>query len=177
MTNSHRHIAYAAPIVALAFALLATGEAQASGDQLVLVPEPAKLIALILLFTALVFPLNALIFQPIFRVMDAREEKTAGTRKRADQIVADADAMLERYEHSIREVRRDAEEARKQTLVHARTDGGAETSRARGHAESEVGRARAEITAALEEARATLKAQSAVLAREVAERALGRPLS
>jgi F-type H+-transporting ATPase subunit b len=171
--NPIRHIAQAA----LVSALFAAGEAQASSDQLELLPDPAKLIALIVLFAALVYPLNALIFQPIFRVLDAREEKTSGTRKRADQLAADAQAMLERYENSIREVRHDAEEARKQALSSAREDGGVTTSQARAEAESQVTRARDEIAGALDQARETLKAESATLAGAVAERALGRPLS
>jgi len=177
VTKWKRHIVYATPAVALVFPLLVAGQAHASGDQLVLIPDPVKLITLIVFFAALVYPLNALIFQPIFRVLDAREEKTAGTRARADQLAADAEEMLGRYENSIREVRQDAEEVRKQTLASARVDGAGTTTQARGNAEGEVTRAREEIAAALDEARATLKTQSAVLAGEVAERTLGRPLS
>jgi F-type H+-transporting ATPase subunit b len=177
VTKSNRRIANGAPLAALVSAFFAAGEAQAAGDQLVLLPDPVKLIVLIVFFAALVYPINTLLLKPIFRVLDAREEKTTGTRKRADQLAADAEVMLERYENSISEVRRDAEELRKQTLVNARNDGSAATSGARGDAEGEVTRAREEIAAALEQARETLKAQSAVLAGNVAERALGRPLS
>jgi len=177
VTQPDRRLAYGIPVAALSFAFLIAGEAHASSDQLQLLPDPAKLIALIVLFAALVYPMNALIFQPIFRVLDAREEKTSGTRKRADQLAADAEEMLERYENSIREVRHDAEEARKQALTSARDDAAARTTQARGEAEVEVTRARGEIADALDQARATLKSQSLELAGEVAERALGRPLS
>jgi len=163
-------IAIAACVVVVA------GTAHASGDELVLLPD-IKVLLLMALFAALVLPMNALLFKPIFRVLDAREEKTAGTRKRADHLAAEAQTMIERYEQSIREVRQDAEDARKQTLAAARADGSATTASARGAAESEVSHAREEIATALDQARETLKTQSAALANEVAERALGRPLS
>jgi len=166
-----------APIAIFAFALLAAGVAHAAGDELVLLPDLTKLLILIALFTALVFPMNKLVFRPIFRVLDAREEKTAGTRRHADKLAVDAQQMLERYEDSIRTVRQEAEDARKQAIASARSDGGAATAAARTEAEGEVARAREEIATALEQARATLKAQSAALANEVAERALGRTLS
>jgi F-type H+-transporting ATPase subunit b len=184
VTNPNRRIAYVAALIALSGLLLVAGNAAASEGQLYILPHDEHgnlafrdLTILIIFFAALMFPLNALIFQPIFRVLDAREEKTSGTRKRADQLASDAEAMLERYDQSVREVRKDAEEARKLALASARDDGSTTTAGARGDAENEVTRAREEIAAALDQARETLKSQAAGLAGEVAERALGRRLS
>jgi F-type H+-transporting ATPase subunit b len=132
---------------------------------------------LILFFFLLVYPLNNLIFKPIFRVLDEREAKIAGTRGKAENLFAEADAVLSRYESSIREVRAEAESARKQVLEGARGDGGSKTAQARGEAEREVAGAREEIASALDAARVELRSQTEGLAREVAAQALGRPLS
>ena len=182
--NRDRRIARIAPLIALGVLLLLGADALASEGELVLFPHDehgeiyfGDLIILVLIFTALVYPVNTLIFKPIFRVLDERKEKIAGTRRRADRLFAEAGAVLERYEQSVREVRQDAEQERKQTLVRARADGAAKTAEARGEAEREVARAREEVAAALDDARGTLRAQSEGLASEIAARVLGRALS
>jgi len=179
-----RRIAYLGALVAAAAAVLVAGLAGASEGELVIVPHDAQghfavreLLILIVFFSALVYPLNALLFKPIFRVLDEREEKTAGTRRHAERIAANAEEVLERYESAIRAARQEAEAERKQTLEGARADGGSVTAGARGEAERTVAHARAEMATALEQAGVQLRAQSESLAREVAERALGRSLS
>ena len=132
---------------------------------------------LILFFFLLVYPVNALLFKPIFRVLDERDSKIAGTREKAESLFAQADEVLARYEGSVREVRAEAEQARKQVIEVARGDGGSKTAQARDEAEVEVVRAREEIAAALDAARGELRAQTEGLAREVATQALGRELS
>jgi F-type H+-transporting ATPase subunit b len=181
--NRDRRIARTASLIALGSTLLFTSVAVASERQLVLIPNEdghfslRVLFYLVALFGVLVIPVNALIFKPILRVLDEREEKIAGTRRHADRLFTEAEGVLQRYEQSVRDVRQDAERERKQTLESARADGAARAADARGEAEREVARARDEMATSLDDARATLRAQSEALAREVAARALGRALS
>ena len=133
--------------------------------------------ALIVLFVILIFPVNALIFNPIFAVLDARDEKIAGTRARAEKIAAEAEEVLARYERSVREVREEAERERKERLASARGESAEQSAAARAEAEREIERAREQIGAGLAEARASLRAQAELLAREAAARVLGRALS
>ena len=180
--NRDRRIARIAPLIAFGALLFLGAEALASED-LVLFPHVhgefafRDLIILLVLFTALVIPVNKLIFKPIFRVLDEREEKISGTRRQADRLVAEANEVIQRYEQSVREVRQDAEQERRQTLESARADGSTTTTAARGEAEQQVARAREEVAAALDDARGTLRAQSEGLAAEIAARVLGRSLS
>jgi F-type H+-transporting ATPase subunit b len=166
-----------AALGAFAATSLLAGEALASEGDLVLFPDPVMLGLLVALFLVLVYPVNTLIFKPIFRVLDERDAKIAGTREKAENLFAEADEVLARYEGSVRDVRAEAESARKQVLVAARGDGGSRTAEARSEAEREVAGARDEIASALDAARGELRAQTEGLAREVAARALGRPLS
>jgi F-type H+-transporting ATPase subunit b len=166
-----------AALGAFAATSLLAGEALASEGDLVLFPDPVMLGLLVALFLVLVYPVNALIFKPIFRVLDERDAKIAGTREKAENLFAEADEVLARYEGSVRDVRAEAESARKQVLVAARGDGGSRTAEARSEAEREVAGARDEIASALDAARGELRAQTEGLAREVAAQALGRPLS
>lgn len=167
-------LAWLAPGLA---SLLLAGEALAAGDNLVLVPTWQTLLTLLLFFALLIFPVNALLFRPILRVLDARTEKIAGTRLRAEKLAAEADEVLARYQGSIREVREEAEQDRKARLAEARRESADRSAGARAEAESEIEQARQEIRAGLAEARSQLRPQAEQIAREAAARVLGRSLS
>jgi F-type H+-transporting ATPase subunit b len=175
--NRDRRIARTALLIAVGTYLLLASEAFASEGGLAIFPDPPMLVLLVVFFAVLVLPVNALILKPIFRVLDAREEKITGTRQKADRLIAEADEVLQRYEQTVREVRQDAEQDRKQTLERARAEGAAMTTDVRDESKQEVARAREEVAAALDEARVELRTRSEGLAKEVAARALGRVLS
>jgi len=160
------------------FALLAIASpAWASDTNLVLLPDWTGLLPLLmLLFVALMFPANALLFKPIFRILDEREERTTGTRQRAGKIMRDAEQTLAKYELAVREVREEAERDRKSAVAEARSENAALTAAAREQAEREVDNATRELAEALIEARQLMRGQAESLASEAAERVLGRPL-
>jgi len=166
--------ARAALVLGLAVALPVAASAAEGG--LVLTPEPALLVALILLFVLLVAPVNALVFKPLLRVLDEREERIAGTRARAAKLEGDASELLARYERSVADTREESERARRALLEEVRAEAQRETAAARGEAESRIEQARREVADSLEGARATLRAEARELARQAAAQVLGRAL-
>lgn len=158
-----------------AFCLLAPGSAQAAAE-LVLVPDIPTLVGLVLFFIGLVVVSNALIFKPIFQALDDRTERVEGARQRAEELDHESDALLQRYDSSLREVRAEAESKRKNALGHAREQqlGLAEEARAR--AEERVEEARTQLQVALLSAREGLRESSREIARAVAARVIGREL-
>jgi F-type H+-transporting ATPase subunit b len=156
--------------------LFAAPPALAAGGALNLVPDPVLLGILIALFVALIYPLNLLIFKPILRVFDERQEKITGTAARAEQLRGEADGIISRYERAIQEVREESELARRQQLEVARNASASELSGARAGAEREIDGARQAIASSLEDARTTLRGEAETLARQAAERVLGRAL-
>lgn len=162
--------------VFVACALFA-GAAAASEGGLVLLPDlTGKLPILVVLFGILVYPVNAILFKPIFRVLDAREERTSGTRKRAEKILMDAEETLAKYEGAVREVRAEAERARKGEAAAAREANATVVETARAEAERQLDRARTELEEVLAQSRQTLRAGAQSLADEAASRVLGRAL-
>lgn len=172
----------------VALGLVVAGRAHAA-ENLELLPElPAPLadalgtpagwgmILLIVLFVALIVPVNQLLFKPIFRVLDVRDERIAGTRARAVQLEQETDQVLARYESQVAAVREEAEQQRRSLLEAARGDALGTTGGARAQAEGEIERARSEIQGALESARGSLRSQAQELARQAAASVLGRPL-
>lgn len=132
---------------------------------------------MLIAFALLVFPLNALIFQPIFRALDARTARIDGARQRSEHLQREADSILERYESAVRETRAAAEAARQVELGRAREEQTALTTQAKQEAERQLENARADLARSLESARAGLRASADDLARAAAEQVLGRALS
>jgi F-type H+-transporting ATPase subunit b len=156
---------------------LFAGAAVASEGGLVLLPDwTGKLPILIVLFALLMAPVNAILFKPIFQVLDAREERTGGTRKRAEKIMKDAESTLAGYEQAVREARAEAEQARKREAAAAREENATVIDAARAESASHLESARTELAVALEQSRQILGGDVRSLADEAASRVLGRAL-
>lgn len=157
--------------------LLLALPAHAAEGGLNLLPDfTVTLPALILVFAVLVYPLNALLFGPIIKALDERDEKIAGTRARAEKLSQEAQAVLEQYEAAVREAREGAEGDRRGKLEEARGQMIETTSAARAAAEQRLDQARVELGSTLEGARATLRGEANQLARDAAAQVLGRAL-
>lgn len=169
-------IAVRSAALVLAFGgMLAAGPAFAE-EGIQIVPSVGKLVPLIVLFLVMIVPVNRLILQPLLGVLEEREARIAGARARADEIARRADETLSSYESRIASARAEAEVERRGTLEEARGRHAARVSEERGAGESRIVEARAEIARTLEGARTQLEAQAQDLARQAAERMLGRSL-
>lgn len=150
--------------------------ARAAEHGLEIIPDPSMLLWLVIGFLVLIPLVSRLLLQPLLRVLDERESRIGGARERAGQVSGEADAIVSRYEAEVHEVRADAERARQSALRAARQEEAASVRAARGEAEQEIDVARGAIETALESARASLRTTAEDLAREAAQRVLGRPL-
>jgi F-type H+-transporting ATPase subunit b len=148
-----------------------------ASDNLELVPDPFILSIMVVVFLLLIFPLNQLIFKPIFHSLDERAARIEGARRRSTLLQREADGVLDRYETAIREARGESEQARQAQLSLAREEQATLTTQARSAAEGELERARADLRQSLEEARASLRSSAEDLATAAAEQVLGRTLS
>src|SRR5262245_42514865 len=161
--------------VALTLVAFAAGEAAAAEGGLELFPDwRFELPLLVVFFAALVPLVNRVLLRPVLRVLDARAERTEGSRRRAGRLLEQLREVIARYEGSIAGARQSAETSRRELLDQARRRAAEEIAGARADAEQEIGRARLEVGDALAQARASLRAHSSELAREAAARVLGR---
>jgi F-type H+-transporting ATPase subunit b len=164
--------------LALALVASAAGQASAAEGGLVLFPDWRFQLPLLVVFFATLVPLvNRLLLRPLLRVLDARAERTNGAQRRAARLVEEVRGLVERYEGAIADARRSADAARRDLIDQARQRAAEQTGQARAAAEQEIDRARHELGDALAGARASLRAQSAELAREAAARVLGRSVA
>jgi F-type H+-transporting ATPase subunit b len=169
-------LAAAASLVLAAFPALAA-DTHGGGHGLVLAPEWTELVPLIVLFLLLIPLVNGLLFKPVFRILDAREERIDGARRRAERVERDAASVLERYRAAVSEVRAESDAERKTTLEAARRAQAEQVARERAEAERRMEATKREIDGALASARESLRRDAQALAREAAARILGRALS
>ena len=120
---------------AVAFGVAVAPPAHAAG-QLKLIPDDwSVVVALILGFAILIPIVNALIVRPVLKVVDEREDRVAGARRRADKLEAEAAAVLSRYEQAVRETRDECERDRRVHIDAAPAQQAELTSTAREEAE------------------------------------------
>ncbi len=148
-----------------------------ASSELVLIPDWPLLAILVVGFVVLIFPLNVLLFQPIFRALDARAERIAGARERSSRLQSQADEVLANCQSAVRQARSESESDRQAGLERAREEQNQLMAAARAEAERELERARREMNQAVEEARSGLRASAEELARAAAEQVLGRALT
>jgi F-type H+-transporting ATPase subunit b len=165
-----------ARIAAGSLVLVAPIAASAAEGGLVLVPQPGLLLTLIAFFVVLIFPVNALVFKPLLRVLDERDARITGTRAKAAKLQGNAAELLAQYEREVAETKDEAERARRGLLEEVRAEVQRETAAARSEAEGRIEQARRDVNESLDGARDSMRAQSQELAREAAARVLGRAI-
>ena len=149
-----------------------------AAEQLELAPDFVVTVPVLIIFFVMVtLIVNPLIFQPLMKVMDEREERIDGARRRADQVQQQAEEALGRYEESIRAAHDEATGERRRRLDAAREELVRLTNLAKEEAQREVTRAREELSASADEARNGLREAAGALATLAAERILGRSLT
>lgn len=151
---------------------LIMGSGLAEGQSVV----PTMMLIMTAFFFALVIPVNALVFKPIFRALDDREHRIDGARNRAGQIAEQTEEALAQYEASLQSARTEADQARKQLVEAARHEQAEMATASRQSAEALIQRARAELSNALDDATASIRSSSEELGQLAAERILGRSL-
>ena len=128
-------------------------------------------IALLLLCTVL---LNALIFQPILRVIDERGKAVTGSRELAESAAQKAAAASAEYERTFAAARSELYKQmddKRRTALDARAS---LLSQTRAAVEQELSQARARVAEESAAARATLDRDAGQLAGAIVERVLGR---
>jgi F-type H+-transporting ATPase subunit b len=129
------------------------------------------------IFLVLLLILWRFLWRPYLRVRDERVGRTEGAREKAAQLEADAATRMAKVEGALTEARRAAlaemgklrqgAQAREQQLI-------AEAQEA---ARKMLGEARAKLDVAVANEKANLREQTAVIGRQIAEKALGRSLA
>ena len=157
--------------------LLGPRFALAASDGLNIIPDWPILGILMLLFVALIFPLNKILFQPLLKAIEEREARIDGARTRAAKLDEEARSIVDNYEATVRTAREEANQERKNLLEGARQERTTQLDQERQQAEQQLEQARSAIDESLEQARSNMRGEAEALAAAAAENILGRSLS
>jgi F-type H+-transporting ATPase subunit b len=134
----------------------------------------ASVVYAALLFVALMLVLNRVLFLPMLRVFELREQRTEGARAEARDLQERAGELLVRVEREVERVQRVATAERDRIRAETAKLEATILAEARTAATRIVEEGRARVSAELDGLRRELEAKTPQLAREIAVGALGR---
>lgn len=140
-----------------------------------LVPD-GTLILHVIIILVMVWILNATLYKPINRILEAREKRTRGRSSEAQEILDDVSAKASNYEQQLRSARAEGYAMTEQQRNAAMQERQRKLNEMRQQLSESIAREKQVIEQQAAEARATLETESRRIAQEIGERVLNRPV-
>jgi F-type H+-transporting ATPase subunit b len=141
-----------------------------------LVPD-GTLILHVLIILVMVYVLNATLFKPMNRILEARDRRTKGRLSEAQQILKNVSEQLANYERQLRLARGEAYAFSESERGAAMQERQSKLNEMRQQLSESIAQEKKAIAQQADEARGTLEIESRRLAREIGARVLSRPLT
>lgn len=145
----------------------------AFAESIQLVPDGTLVIHIAIIIT-MVFVLNKVLFRPVNRALDERENRTRGRSKEAREIIQRVEGSLLRYEDSLRKARAEGYRLLEQQQAKALDERQQKIASVRKDVEEEIGQERGRIQAQVDEARVTLEDEARRVAATISSQILRR---
>lgn len=129
------------------------------------------------IFLVLLLVLWQFLWKPYLRVRDERVARTEGARAKAAEMEAEAAARVERIETALAEARKSGNAEMAKLRQDAQTREQQIIAESQGAARRMLVEARAKLDATVATEKANLQTETGVLARQIAEKAIGRRLA
>jgi len=141
-----------------------------------LVPDGTLLLH-ILIILVMIFVLNATLYKPINRILEAREKRTKGRLTEAEEIIKRVNEKLSDYERRLRQARGEAYSFAESQRSAAMKERQEKLHQLRKEIAESTAKEKESIRGQAEEARGTLETESRRIASEIGARVLSRPLT
>jgi|SRR5712671_841427 len=141
-----------------------------------LVPDGTLLLHVFLILV-MVYVLNATLFRPINRILEAREKRTQGRLTEAQEILANVSQKLAEYERALRAARTEAYALSEHERAAAIKDRQRDLDEMRAKLAASTAAEKEAIKRQADAARISLEAEARHIAVEIGSRVLGRPVS
>ena len=141
-----------------------------------LVPD-GTLFLHVLIILVMVYVLNATLFKPINRILEAREKRTRGRLTEAEEILGNVSEKLAEYERALRAARTEAYALSEHERAAAMQDRQKKLDAMRAQLTASIAAEKKAIQAQAEAARITLEADARRIAVEIGSRVLSRPIT
>jgi F-type H+-transporting ATPase subunit b len=133
----------------------------------------SSLFSQIVLFIALWAVLKRLVFDPVFAVLDARQQRTVGTQAAANALTAEVDGFRGQHAQALQTARGETGQQAEAARKGAQDEHERIVAEARAAAATQLTQARAALTAQVDAARRTLAAEAEAVAAEMLRQASG----
>ncbi len=141
-----------------------------------LVPDGTLLLH-VLIILVMVYVLNATLFKPINRILEAREKRTRGRLTEAEEILSNVSQKLAEYERALRGARTEAYALAERERARAMEDRQRDLDKMRAQLAASTAAEKEAIRSQADAARITLEADARRIAVEIGSRVLSRALS
>jgi F-type H+-transporting ATPase subunit b len=131
-----------------------------------------QIVVLLLLWAIL----SKLLFKPFLALVEEREKRTEGLKAAAAALTAEAERLRADYESAIRQASEDGAAAKETILDEARRTREQLLGQARAEAAERLTAVRQEIQKEMQQGRAQALQEAAGIARQMAEKVLGRKI-
>ena len=145
----------------------------AEGGGNIISPD-GSLVLVLILFIFFVFLLNRLLFRPIGRVLDQRQNLTEGSANEARAARRMYETRLAEYEATIRQARAESYKQSEQERAVALEERRRVLDEAKQNAHEQIDRAKQEIEKQVTQARSALESESRQIAENISRTVLGR---
>jgi F-type H+-transporting ATPase subunit b len=140
-----------------------------------LVPD-GTLIIHVIAIVIMVYVLNATLFKPVNKVLEAREKRGKGRFDEAGEILKRVESKLAAYEAGLRAARTEAYQLLEAEHATARAERQGKLSKVRQELGDSTGAQKQDLARQADEARKVLQANARQFAHEVGTRILGRTI-
>jgi len=141
-----------------------------------LVPD-GTLILHVIIILVMVFVLNATLYKPINRILEAREKRTKGRMSEAQEIMTDVSQKLANYEKQLRQARAEAFARSEQDRTTAMQERQQKLNEMREQLSAAIAKEKHVIAEQAAGARTSLEDQSRQIAADISSRVLDRRVS
>ncbi|KAF0243627.1 MAG: F-type H+-transporting ATPase subunit b [bacterium] len=135
-----------------------------------------SLLIVIAIFIVLIYALDAIIFQPITKVLDERDRLTSGSVDEAKKWAHDYDKQLAQYEEKIRAARAENYQMLENKRKAALDERTKKLSEERQQVSEKIEASKKELLATSSQIKSTLESDSLQIAKSIASNLLKRPL-
>jgi len=128
-------------------------------------------------FFLLIFILNKLLYKPILKILEEREERVSGGQQAAKKLIEDSQGYVNDYNQKLHNAKIDAMNAKNAARGAASDQANGYIAEARTKAEEIIDQMQQEMTKEIDKAKKELEPELGVMAATIAQQILGRKVA
>jgi F-type H+-transporting ATPase subunit b len=128
-------------------------------------------------FLILMFILNKILYKPILKVLDERDERIVGGQEKAKQLIGESDTILSSYNEKLQVAKIDALGTKNSARKEAADKANVIIDEARTKAEGIISQVQQDMTQEIERVKKELEPEVGIMAATIAQQILGRKVA